>query len=377
MPAYPGFCGSSNTDRSRNVNAERTINLFLQAPPGSPRESPVLKATPCVRPFVVLGDGPVRALFYQDGRCFAVSGTSLYEIFASQTATLRGTATADGRPATIASNGTGGNQLFITSGGVGYIYSLLTNTIAAVTTNAEPVQMGGFSDGYFFALQRDSNEFTISALYDGTSWDILDTYQVSQVSDKIVALVESHRDLWALGSKSSTVWANQGDADTPFQPIPGVKIELGCAAPFSAVNLDNSLYWVGGGSQGARVVYRADGYTPKRVSNDAVEYALALLPRIEDAIAWAYEEEGHRFYVLYTPAAPPRDSGGLHTTWVYDVATDQWHERALWDTTRLRWEPHYGRCHTYGFGRHLVGDRASGVIYEYSLQFTEDTEIVL
>lgn len=376
MPAWPGFCGSSATDRSRNVNAERTVNLFVKAPPGTPRATPVLKATPCVKPFVVLGDGPVRALFYQDGRCFAVSGTSFYEVFGSRNATLRGTATRDGRPATISSNGTGGNQLFVTSGGVGYIYNLLTDTIAPVTTNAEPVQMGGFSDGYFFALKRDSNEFYISGLYDGTAWDVLDVYQVSQVSDKIVALVESHRDLWALGSKSTTVWANQGDADTPYQPIPGVKIELGCAAPFSARNLDNTLYWVGGSAEGARVVYKAEGYTPVRVSDDAVEYALALLPRIEDAIAWTYEEEGHRFYCLYTPAAPPRDSGGWHTTWCYDVATGQWHERALWDSALARWVPHYGRCHAYAFGRHLIGDRASGVVYEYSLNYTVDTEIV-
>ncbi len=47
-------------------------------------------------------DGPVRALFYQDGRCFAVSGTSLYEITQNHTVILRGTTVADGRPATPA-----------------------------------------------------------------------------------------------------------------------------------------------------------------------------------------------------------------------------------------------------------------------------------
>lgn len=377
MPSYPGIIGASATSRSLNVNAERTVNWYLEAPAGTPKASPVLLPTPCVRPFVVLGDGPVRALFAQDGRCFAVSGTSLYEVFASQNATLRGTATADGRPATISSNGSNGGQLFITSGGVGYIYSLLTNTIGAVTTNAEPVAMGTFSDGYFVALQRNSNKFYTSALYDGLTWDALDVYQVSTVADQVVTLIESHRDLWLLGSQTSGVWANTGDADTPYQPIPGVKIEQGSAAAFSAANVDNTLIWLGGNQQGNRVVFRAEGYTPKRISTHAVEYALNQYPRVDDAIAWAYQDEGHAFYCLYLPTAPPRQSGIQHTLWCYDVTTGEWHERSLWNTRTLREEPDYGRCHAFAFGKHLIGDRQSGAIYELHLDESQDTAVVV
>jgi hypothetical protein len=108
-----------------------------------------------------------------------------------------------------------------------------------------------------------------------------------------------------------------------------------------------------------------------------VEFALNQFPRVDDAIAWAYQDEGHSFYVLLLPTPPPRDAFGVDwTTWVYDVATGVWHERALWDDTRLRWLPHYGRCHAYAIGKHLIGDRASGVIYEYSLQLREDIEVV-
>lgn len=376
MPPYPGFIGGSETVRSRNVNAEQTINWYPEGVGGTPKASPWLAPTPCVTPFVGLGDGPVRALFHMDGRTFAVSGTSLYEVFANHTATLRGTATADGRPATISSNGSNGNQLFITSGGVGYIYNLTTNLVAPVTTNAEPVQMGCFSDGYFLALQRDSNRFTYSALEDGTSWDALDFNTISTVSDQVVTMIESHRDIWLLGSQSSSVWSNTGDADNPYQPIPGVKIEQGSAAPFAAVNLDNTLYWLGGNVQGSRVVYRAKGYTPERISTHAVEYALNHYPRVNDAIAWAYQDEGHSFYCLLLPTPTPRQSGIAWTTWVYDVATDKWHERAVWDDVDLRWLPHYGRCHCYAFGKNLIGDRASGIIYEYSLDLTQDTTVV-
>jgi hypothetical protein len=375
MAPFPGLVGSTARVRSVIAGSERTVNLYVEQEPGTPKAPATLYATPCVRPFAVMGDGPVRALFSQDGRCFAVSGSSFYEIFASRTVTLRGTATADGSPATISSNGSNGNQLFVTSGGVGYIYNLLTNTIAAVTTNAEPVQMGAFSDGYFLALQRTSNRFTYSALYDGTTWDALDFYQVSTVADQVVTMIESHRDIWLLGSQTSSVWNNTGDADNPWQPIPGVKIEMGSAAAFSAVNLDNTLYWLGGNQQGNRVVYRANGYTPERISNHAVEWALNQYPQVSNAVAWAYQDEGHAFYVLFLPSKPPRNSPVDWTSWVYDVATGQWHERAVWDNVLGQWEPHYGRCHTYAFGRHLIGDRSSGAIYELSLNLTVDTVV--
>jgi len=370
VPPYPGFIGPSNTLRSRNVNAERTINWYVEAAgPGAPKVASWLVPTPGVRPFVVLDNGPVRGLFAQDGRMFAVGGSSLYEVFASHTVINRGTALADGRPATIASNGANGGQLFITSGGLGYIYSLVTDTVAPVTTNAEPVQMGAFSDGYFIALKANSNQFNISTLYDGTVWDPLDVYQVSTVADQVVTLVESHRDLWLLGSQTSSVWSNTGDADTVFQPIAGVKIDQGSGAAFSAVTLDNTLYWLGGNAQGDRVVYRANGYTPERISDHGVEYALDQVPRVSDAIGWGYQQEGHAFYCLYVPLA--------QTTWVYDVATRVWHERAIWDSVHLRWLPHYGRCHCVAFGKHFIGDRSSGAIYELSLDLASDDVAVL
>lgn len=304
MVAYPGFLSGSHRVRSRNANAELTYNWIPQREPGTPKNPVSLYPTPCVKPFTVLGDGPIRAIFSQAGRTFAVSGSALYEVFASRTATIRGTATADGNPATIWSNGTNGNQLFITSGGIGYIYDLTTNTVAAVTTNSEPVSMGAYSDGYFFALKAQSNQFTISNLLDGSTWDPLDVFQVSTVSDPVRALIESHREIWLFGEQTTSVWQNTGDADVPFQPIAGVKILQGIAAPFSAVSVDNTILWLGGNEIGNRIVYRADGYNPRRISTYAVEFALDNYPRVDDAIAWPYQMGGHTFYVLYLPTPP-------------------------------------------------------------------------
>lgn len=377
MARYPGFIGASATVRSRNANAERTVNWYPEVVPGTGKVRQYLVPTPGLEPFVVLGSGPVRALFAQDGRAFAVGGASFYELFAVGTSTWRGTVASDGRPATISSNGTNGNQLFITSGGLGYIYNLTTNVLSQIAAAGfpDPVAMGAFSDGYFLALQSQSNQFYVSTLYDGTQWDSLDVGQVSTVSDHVSALVESHRDIWLLGTQTSSVWSNVGDADFPYAPMPGVKIDQGTGAAYSVVGLDNSLFWLGQSVHGARVVWKANGYTPQRVSTHAVEFALAQARRVDDAIGYGYQEDGHTFYVLYVPDLANVRTWG--TTWVYDVATDQWHERAIWDSVRMDWQPHLGRCHAFGFGKHLVGDRLSPAIYDMRLGLSSDTQVLV
>lgn len=374
------FCGGLGQVRSRNHNAELTINFYPEAAPGLPKAQPRLQYTPRVTPFATAGNGPIRALFAQDGRCFAVSADSFYEVFANGTVALRGTAVADADPATIISNGTGGFQLGVTSGGLFYVYDLTANTITETTTGQEPVQTCAFTDGYALVLKKDSNQFAFSALEDMTSWDPLDVNQISTVSDQVVTMLVSHREIFLLGSQSSSVWANVGDADNPFQPIPGVQIAQGSAAAFGAVVLDNTIYFLGGNEIGNRVIYRFKGYTPERISNHAVEYILDSYPRVEDAIAWAYQEEGHAFYVLYLPTPPDPAHFDRHTFLVYDIATNEWHERALWNPPWLpytsRWVPHVGRNHCVAFGKHLVGDRQGPGIYWQTLTPDADGRVV-
>lgn len=386
MPEFPGFIGASHELWSPNADAERTINLYpeiLVAPGAQGKSRMALYGTPGVKPFAQLGGGPIRAIFYQDDQLFAIAGPRLYELTRNGGLIYRGAVRDDGRPASISSNGPAGGQLFITSGGYGYIFNFNVNTLTTLTgtvpgfpvpdysTPYTPrgVLMGAFCDGYFIALIDQSIMFQISSLEDGTEWDALDFAAVSASSDEIKALAVDHRELWLFGSKTTSVWYDSGNAGFPFQPISGAHIEHGIIAPWSVTRLDNTLFWVGGDERGAGIVWRAQGYTPQRVSTHAVEHALAECERMDNAIAWAYQERGHSFYVLYLP--------NWDTTWVYDVATQQWHERAHWDPTLMRWIPHVGRCYAYGWRKHLVGDRQSPTIYEMDQNTLEDELILL
>jgi hypothetical protein len=226
--------------------------------------------------------------------------------------------------------------------------------------------MGGFLDGYFLLLKARSNEFRCSSLEDGLTWDSLDVAQRNQSTDEVRTLAVSHREIWLLGSRSTEVWYDSGDADFPFAPIVGATLDVGIAAPWSAVVLDNTLFWVGADSRGVGIVYRANGYTPARISTHALETALTRLGRLDDLYAYAYQEDGHTYYVLYDNALR------LPKTWVYDCATQMWHERAHWDEALMRWRPHVGRCHAWAFNRHLIGDRTSGIVYAQSLDVYDE-----
>jgi hypothetical protein len=379
MAVLPGFVGPANQLSNFGLDVEDLFNWYLEAAgPGVGKASAGYSPRPGLKPFVVLGDGPVRALFYQDGRAFAVGGANFYEVLASQRLVWRGAVRQDGRPATISSNGSAGNQLFLTSGGFGYIFDLLTNVLSPIADPDFLTPSGGgvFLDGYFVNLHAQSRQFQISDLEDGTSWDALDVSEVSKASDDLTAMAVSHGDLYLFGSKTREVWTDVGDADNPLQPVPGGLSQQGLLAPYSVTELDNTLYYVGTNDAGNNIAYRVTGYSSvERISTHAIEQAWSQFPRVDDAIGWTYQSMGHAFYILYLPSPPTR---GAHTHFAYDVATQEWHRLAQWDVVAERWQPHLGRCHAFAFGRyHLIGDRKSPAIYELRDDYGFDGEVVL
>jgi len=358
-----GFIGPSNVDRGYSFDNERTINLYPQLPQAGTPKNPegLLLGCPGLQPRYALPAGPVRGMFTQNGRAFAIGGASLCELFANQSYRFRGLVATDGQPASFAANGAAGNQLMITSGGLGYIFDLTTNTLAPITDASFPadVAQGEFLNSYFIVRVANSNQFYYSALLDGTDWNGLDYFRTSLTSDNKLAMIANHGDLWLFGGQRTEIWQNVGNQNTPFQPIPGALIEHGIGAAWSAQRLDNSVFWLGGDERGNNIVFKADGYTPSRVSTNAVETYLNNLPRTSDAIGFTYQQDGHAFYLLYVPTA--------ETTLCYDVSTNLWHERAIWDSTLMRWFPMRARNHIFAFGRHLVGDRSSGTIFDMRL----------
>lgn len=339
---------------------------------GTPKVQWSLQPTPGCSIFVVAGAGPIRDVWSEDGRVFCVSGGAFYELFGSQTATLRGSVAADNNPATISSNGEiGGHQLFITSGLKGYVYDLDANTLTLITDPAFPtyVSSGLFFDGYFIALDAVTGKFLISTLEDGTSWNGLDFGAESQFSAKVIQILKVHDQLWLFSSNNIALWYDSGAPDFPFQPTAGQLIEHGIAAPWSACVLANTIIWLGLDINGTALVWMASGTTPQRVSTTAVEWDLRPRSGVNLAAAIGYTLQflGHTCYALSVPGRP--------WTWVFDTTSGQWFKWAHWIPQSASWVRHVARCHAFGFNTNLVGDRQSGAIYALSPATSTDTVV--
>jgi hypothetical protein len=351
--------GSTYVARSVNAADARMVNLFPEVIPEGGQEPGFLQRCPGLTLLATLGVGPVRGLWTYGNYGYAVSGNTLYKINSSWVATAKGTVAGTG-PVSMSDNGT---QLFIAANGPSYIYNATTDVFAQITDPDFPGAVTvGYLDGYFVFNEPNSQKVWVTSLLDGLSVDPLDFASAEGSPDGLVSLIIDHREAWLFGTNSVEVWYDAGLQDFPLQRIQGAFNEIGCIAPYSVAKLDNGIFWLGADARGRGIVYRANGYTGVRVSTHAVEWHIQQYANMGDAVAYTYQQDGHSFYVLNFPSA--------NTTWVYDVATNAWHERAGFvagEFTR-----HRSNCQMSFNNEIVVGDFENGNIYAFDLDVYAD-----
>jgi hypothetical protein len=213
----------------------------------------------------------------------------------------------------------------------------------------------GFIDGYFVYNEPNSQRFWVTESYNGLSIDSLAFASAEGSPDNLVTLIVDHREIWLFGVNTVEVWYNAGTPDFPLARIQGAFNEIGCLAAYSVAKLDNGLFWLGRDARGNGIVYRSKGYSGERISTHAVEWQIQQYSTLEDAVAYTYQQDGHSFYVLNFPTA--------NTTWVYDVATGVWHERAGWNNSQFT--RHRGQCQMNFNNEIVIGDYFSGLVFAY------------
>lgn len=338
------------------------VNLFPEIVPEAGKEPAFLNRAPGLKLLATVGSGPIRGVWAfspDDNTAFVVSGTQLYKINETYTATLIGNVSGTG-PVSMADNGT---QLFIACNGPSYIYNNTTNAFGPITDPDFPgAATVCYLDGYFVFNEPNSQKMWITSLFDGTSIDPLEFASAEGSPDGLTAVASNFREVWAFGTNSIEVWYNSGATDFPLQRIQGAFNELGLAAPYSVAKMDNGLFWLGRDRRGQGIVYRANGYLGQRISTHAVEWQIQQYEDMTDAIAYTYQQDGHSFYVLVFPTA--------NATWVYDVSTQAWHERAGF--VNGEFTRHRGNCQMSFQGKPVIGDFENGNIYAFDLNNFSD-----
>lgn len=368
MPSF-GICGPSYTSQSPNFSDTQALNWYPESAEGNPADSKIaMYPTGGLKKFCDLVDTPTRGEITIVDRSFAVAGSRFYEMDAAGNKTQYGILLNDDNPVSMAG---GTTQILIASGGAPYVFDFTANTFTTLPPNTllGPVSFVGYCDGYFVALLANSNQFQLSALLDATMWDALQTAKVSVFTGNVLRMYIDHREIWFHGERQTQVYTNTGDL-FPFTPVQGGFIEAGIYAPNSESQLDNTLLWIGGDDRGAAVGWRASGYTPTRITNHAVEFAWQSYIQqygaagVSTAVAYSFQDQGHAFWQIYFPLP--------NKTWVYDVATNMWHERGAWVESNSLFTAHHSWVHTFNFGKHLVGDWNSGIVYDMSIGYPDD-----
>lgn len=344
------FVGPSYALANRKASIQRSVNMRLVGLEAQGKAPFMLESMPGLAVFSTLS-GVVRGGIQAAGRAFFAAGSTLYEVLADGSNASRGTlATASG-PVEMAY---GLTQLVIVDGANGYVLNLSSNLFSNITSAAfYGSTRVEFLDNYFLFIRPDTQQFYITAINDATNLDALDFASAESSPDNLVSLVVDHAEAWMMGSNTTEIFFNSGNADFPFERNRGAILEVGCISPYSARKIDNSVFWIGQDTNGSGIVYRANGYQPQRISTRAIEETLQASSDLSAAVAFCWQENGLTYYAINAP--------GLTQTLVYEVAAGQWFDWCDIDGVG-QFEACRAVNHVFAFGKHLIGG-SDGVVY--------------
>lgn len=332
------------------VNNQRTQNCYPITSPNG-RNPVALTGTPGSAVFSSV-EGACRGLHVKKGVVYGVYGSTLYSFDSAGNSTSLGEVVGSGR---VDMADDGDNLVIVTGyGKPGYVYD---GSFAQITDLDFPGANTVEYTGGYFVFTSTGEQWFISEVNSATSYNALDI--AANDGEDIQCIREDHRELFIFGTRNTRVWINTGNVDFAFERNDAVEIERGTYAKWSVARDDNTLFFLGDDL----VVYRMEGYTPVRVSDEGLEAELAeyLIDGYQSDLAasyaYSYTDHGHKFYVLTVP------NRGTH---VFDVAMGAWHTRKHWD-----YQTHHGFDYVFAYGKHLIGG-LTGNLYEMSRAYYTD-----
>lgn len=335
------------------VATQRSINWYLVKPEreGDPW---TLRGTPGLELKGTLNRADQRGWHVHDGRLFVVAGAVVYEVYLDGTSREWGKInSARGRVGMASLL----NVIVIGDGAGYYALDLTAGTLEPITDAPRGRFPVFFNQRILY--QGENGQVFYSALNDATDIPGLNFFSAESLPDEIVAITTTEDQIWLHGTDSTEAWYDSGDLDNPFQRISGGVMYSGCEFPFTALRLDNSIWWVETDKDGAGIVRRSNGFTPMRVSTSAVE---RFIKASTDVTAYSYQENGHTFYVLNSERG----------TWAFDLKTQEWHQRGWLNRATGEQERQRQEFHAFVYGNHYCGDYENGKVYRQGLDLYTD-----
>lgn len=329
---------------SPKASASRLVNCFIeQGAQGSAKGPVLLRRAPGIRTRVTLGDGPVRGVVVMAGTLYALSGQTLYAIDANWQATAATGSVPGSERVRIETNGT---SIVIVRPSVGTGYSSDGATVSQITDSTFTGWTAGdvaFLDGYLVFRRPGTAQFFNTGL-NALTFSALDIATAEGKPDILVGMTVDHREIFLAGTDSCELWYNAAlPTGSPFARTPSGLLEIGCAAGASVGRQSNSVFWLADDL----TIRRLNGSNPGRVSQHAIEDAIARMSVVSDAFAIPYRAGGHEFFALTFPQAS--------RTFLFDSSTGEWHERKSYGLGRWR-----ANCTVRAYQKQVIGDSTTG-----------------
>lgn len=354
------------------------MNLFVEKPAGQAKAFPALIQRPGLTTRWNLGGLNPTALFTVrrpslGSLTYALSGgvsSGLYQLHISPFtfSTLGSMSVSAYNQSSIAASSV---ELFVGNNIYGYIWNYITTTFSTISSAGWPPNGQGVIsvtqiDGYFIALATN-NSIGSSNLNDGLTWNALNFALINSADTAIRIITDGHNLLWIFCDEHVEVWSDQSiSPGFPFAPISGAKMQVGCRSALSVCLLDNTLFWVGSDTRGISGIYRANGFSPERISTPAIDLLLSNVSAnaLKNSEGMTYYENGHAFYQLT-----------IQFTTIcicYDVSTGQWHDRSRYHAGAFA--AHAAVRHTYNedWNLHIAAGLTTDSIYQQSTSILTD-----
>ena len=364
--------GQAYEHPSRSVNYQRSVNLFpaksgiMEGQGAQLVEKKIQMHTSGLTSIGDLTGSKVRAIMPFNSVWYVIVDQTVYKV----TPAADGLSFTSSSLGTITGSSTGRiswarnpTQIMFGDGSsIGYTITASTDTLTQISdAQFTGLEFVVFVDSYFIYNTPDGTTMYATASNDGTSVDALDVLTAEYNPDKLKALIDNKREVWALGERSTEVYYNAANAvGHPFSTRDGAAVDQGISAPHSLCKADNTLVWL----DDRRFVVQVKGYGINVVSNHAISAEFQTYAKVDDAFAFSFKDRGHVFYQISFPTE--------QKTWVYDLTTNLWHERSYRNPTTDQEEAHLANCHVDFNGRSYVGARDSGKIYLMSPDYYQD-----
>jgi len=379
MPDF-GFVGASYEAPSIYQDAQECINFFCEIDPTKQpgaRGVVAMYPTPGLVKIAQLVNGAVRGLHTMSNQNYfiAVSGSTVYKVDHSYTATIIGTLLSNTGYVSISDNVTNnGMTAYIVDGVNRYTWVELTNTFATLPSTDGPWQgatVVDSIDGYNVYNQPNTFNWACTDLDSSLSTQAL-YGSANGFPDNINSIIVDRRQVYLLKDVTTEVWTDVGNTISgittfPFARVPGTTVQSGVGAPFSVARFGASFAAVCKDTRGDSTIEAMIGYEWKKFSTHAVEQSITNYVT-SDAVAYTYQIEGHEMYVLTFPSV-----GEYGLTWVYDGSTQQWHKWLSWDDEEAVYKRHRSNCGCFFNNEYIVGDYENGKLYKILNDvYTED-----